>query len=561
MSHISKIVPLIYIIALSSCLSTETAKEDYQAKVDSILAAQVPEDGPGCAVAIVRDGTIFYTTERGLTNLEYKIPVTRETPFHVASVSKQFTTFAILLLEQEGKLSLYDDIRKYLPNIPEFDQTITIRHLATHTSGIRDQWELLAMAGWRLDDVITQSQIIRTLEHQQDLNFEPGSEFLYCNSGFTLLAEIVATVSGQSFPEFCRKRIFEPLEMPNTHFHDDHQMIVKNRAYSYYLTSDSIYKKSVLSYANAGATSLFTTAEDLGKWLINLETGDLGGCELLEKMHQRGILNSGDTIDYALGLSHGTYRGLRLIGHSGGDAGFRSYAGRFPDQRLGIVVLQNAAYANPSVLSREIAAVFLEEQMEPIEETEPTEKPDKEDFITVDQETLKKYEGFYELQPYDIYAKIFMQDDHLWLEQGWNGRKNVLRTLSETRFNIEEEEAYAVFNENDEKEVILTIEFAELKVTGKRVASGTELSGGLEVFEGRYYSDELGTFYDLTVQNDTLVALHRRHEPITLTRIRKDGFRGNAWWFGKLEFQREDGKITGFLLSGSRVRNLKFAKK
>ncbi len=561
MGSTSKISLFVSLIVLSSCLSPDKRKEDYQAEVDSLIAAQVPEDGPGCAVAIVRDGTIYYTTEQGLANLEYEIPVARETPFHVASVSKQFTAFAILLLEQEGKLSLDDDIRKYLPNIPAFDQTITIRHLATHTSGMRDQWELLAMAGWRLDDVITKSQIIRMLEHQQDLNFEPGAEYLYCNSGFTLLAEIVAKVSGQSFPEFCKERIFIPLEMTNTHFHDDHQMVVKNRAYSYYLSEDSTYKKSVLSYANCGATSLFTTAEDLGKWLINLEAGNLGGEELLEKIHERGILNSGDTIGYSLGLSHGRYRGLLLIGHSGGDAGFRSYAGRFPDQRLGVVVLQNAAYANPSVLSREIAAVFLEQQMDPVEETEPTEKPDEEDFITVDPETLKKYEGFYELQPYDIYAKIFMQDDHLWLEQGWNGRKNVLRALSESRFNIEKEDAYAVFNENDEREVILTIEFAELTVTGKRVASVTELSEGLEAFEGRYYSEELGTFYDLTVQNDTLVALHRRHEPITLTRIRKDGFRGNAWWFQKLEFQREGGEITGFLLSGSRVRNLRFEKK
>jgi len=560
MGHTTKILLFAGLIALSSCVSPEKGKENYQVKVDSIIAVKVPEDGPGCAVAITRDGKILYTTERGLANLEYGIPVTRETPFHVASVSKQFTAFAILLLEQEGKLSLDDDIRKYLPNIPEFERTITIRHLATHTSGIRDQWELLAMAGWRLDDVITRSQIIRTLEHQQDLNFETGSEFLYCNSGFTLLAEIVAKVSDQSFPEFCKQRIFEPLEMTNTHFHDDHQMIVKNRAYSYSLINDSIYKKSVLSYANCGATSLFTTAEDLGKWLINLETGDLGEQELLAKMHQRGILNNGDTIDYALGLSHGTYRGLQLIGHSGGDAGFRSYAGRFPDQRLGVVVLQNAAYANPSVLSREIAAVFLEEQMDPVEEKEPTEKPGEKDFITVDPETLKQYEGIYELQ-YDLWAKFYIQDNRLWIEQGWDGNKNLLSAMSETRFYIEEVEAYAVFGENDEKEVILTIEFKEDKLTGRRISEGIEGFGDLKEYEGSYYSDELGTVYDLTVQNDTLVATHRRHEEITLMPTRKDTFRGNAWWFRKLEFQREGGEITGFLLSGSRVRNLRFSKK
>ncbi len=559
MSYISKFLSFICLIAMSSCFSPETAKENYRAKVDSILSAEVPEDGPGCAVAIVKEGMIYFTTEQGLSNLEYEIPVRLETPFHVASVSKQFTTFAILLLEQEGKLSLDDDIRKYLPGIPEFGHTITIRHLATHTSGMRDQWELLAMAGWRLDDVITKSQIIRMLEHQQDLNFLPGAEYLYCNSGFTLLAEIVAKVSGQSFPEFCKERIFEPLAMTNTHFHDDHEMVVKNRAYSYYLSEDSIYKKSVLSYANCGATSLFTTAEDLGKWLINLDAGNLGGRELLEKMHQRGILNSGDTIDYSLGLGHGTYRGLKLIGHSGGDAGFRSYAGRFPDHRLGIVVLQNVAHANPSGLTRKIAEVFLEEQMDPVEEKQSTEKPDEEDFIDLDPGTLKQFEGFYELMPYDLYVKIFIQDDGLWIEQGWNGRKYQLRALSETRFYSEEEDAYAIFGENEEKETTLSIEFADLELNGKKTSM--EVLGNLKEYEGSYYSDELGTFYDLTVQNDTLIATHRRHEDIYLTQTGKDKFRGSAWWFGKVEFQRKGGDITGFLLTGNRVRNLRFKKK
>lgn len=559
MIHISKCLSFICFIALSSCLSPEAAKEDYQAKVDSILSEQVPEEGPGCSVAIVRNGKIYYTTEQGLANMEYGIPVTRETPFHVASVSKQFTTFAILLLEKEGKLSLDDDIRKYLPNIPEFNRTITIHHLATHTSGMRDQWELLAMAGWRLDDVITKSQIIRILEHQQDLNFKPGSEYLYCNSGFTLLAEIVAKVSGQSFPDFCKERIFDPLEMTNTHFHDDHEMIVKDRAYSYHLTGDSVYKKSVLSYANCGATSLFTTAEDLGRWLINLETGDTGGQDLLEKMHERGILNNGDTIGYSLGLSHGTYRGLTLIGHSGGDAGFRSYAGRFPDQQLGIVVLQNVAHANPSGLAREIAGVFLEKQMEPVEEEEPVDKPGEEDFIDLDPETLKPYTGFYELMPYDVYVKVFIQDNGLWMEQGWTGTKVRLRALSETRFSVEEEETYVVFGQNDKKEVTLSIQFAELELNGKRASM--EGSGNLQEYEGSYYSDELGAFYDLIVQNDTLVATHRRHEDIPLTQTGKDRFRGSAWWFQRLEFQRKGGNITGFLLSGSRVRNLRFEKK
>ncbi|MGB5781833.1 MAG: serine hydrolase, partial [Eudoraea sp.] len=218
-------------------------------QVDELFTVWDNKETPGAAVAVVQNGAIVYKKGYGMSNLEYDIPIVPSTIFHIASVSKQFTAFSILLLESEGKLKLDDDIRKYIPEVPDFGKTITLRHLASHTSGLRDQWNLLAMAGWRLDDVITKEHVLKLISKQQELNFDPGEEYMYCNTGFTLLAEVVARVSGVSFATFTKERIFKPLKMNNTLFYDDHEKIVKNRAYSYH-SDNTGYKKSVLSYAN-----------------------------------------------------------------------------------------------------------------------------------------------------------------------------------------------------------------------------------------------------------------------------------------------------------------------
>ncbi|HET9532790.1 MAG TPA: serine hydrolase domain-containing protein, partial [Blastocatellia bacterium] len=303
---------------------------------------------------VVKDGSVIYKRGYGSANLEYNIPISPSTIFHVASVSKQFTAFAINLLASQGKLSLDDDIRKHLPEVPDFGKKITIRHLIHHTSGLRDQWELLAMAGWRLDDVITKEHILKMVRHQKELNFDPGQEYLYSNMGYTLLAVIVERVTGQTFRQWTHENIFKPLGMTDTHFHDDHQMIVRNRAYSYAPERESGFRLAALNYANVGATSLFTTVEDLAKWMQNFEDMKLGGRGVIEQMYQQGVLNTGQKIDYAFALGIGKYRGLRTVGHSGGDAGYRSHVVWFPEQRFAVAVLSNLATFNPVRLSQQV---------------------------------------------------------------------------------------------------------------------------------------------------------------------------------------------------------------
>lgn len=328
------------------------------AQVDQLFAAWDKPGSPGAAVAVVRGGEIIYKRGYGLANLEYDIPITPATVFHVASVSKQFTAMAILLLEKQGKLSIDDDIHKYLPELADFGARITLRHLLNHTSGLRDQWELLGMAGWRLDDVITQRQILSMVFHQKELNFPPGSEHLYCNTGFTLLAEIVRRVSGRSLREFAQEAMFKPLGMASTHFHDDHEMVVRNRAYSYRPDGPG-FKLAALNYANAGATSLFTTVEDLAKWAHNFEAPHVGDAALIARMETPGVLNDGTKLDYACGLTIGDMHGLRVVQHSGGDAGYRSHIMMFPDEKFAVVVLANLATMQPSRLAAQVAGIYL----------------------------------------------------------------------------------------------------------------------------------------------------------------------------------------------------------
>ncbi|MBA4054623.1 MAG: hypothetical protein C0490_07925, partial [Marivirga sp.] len=246
----------------------EAVATDPEGRVGQILSATIGVGvTPGVSIAVQKDGKLIYSKGFGYADLEYDIKNTPTTIFHIASVSKQFTAFAIAMLADQGKLKLTDDIRKYLPELHDFGSVITINHLVHHTSGMRDQWSLLMMSGWRLDDVITQEQIMRVIGRQTDLNFKPGEEMLYCNTGFTLMAEIVHRITGESFAEWTKKNIFDPLDMKNTLFYDDHEKIVKNRAYSYYEVPGG-FKKSVLNFANAGATSLFTTVEDLSLWAM-----------------------------------------------------------------------------------------------------------------------------------------------------------------------------------------------------------------------------------------------------------------------------------------------------
>ena len=447
-----------------------TNHESLEAKVDQVFAEWDKPDSPGAALSIIRDGEIIYKRGYGMANLEYDIPIAPTTIFDIASVSKQFAGFAIATLLHEGKLALDDDIRMHLPDVPDFGTKITIRHLVHHTSGLRDWVQTLVIAGGQMDDVISFKHILKMVRRQRELNFEPGTAFLYSNTGYNLLAEIVETITGDTFREWTDANIFKPLAMTNTHFHDDHEMIVKNRAYSYLSIKDGGFKNAVNNLTALGSSSLYSTVEDLSKWVLNFDDARIGGQAVIEQMHQRGILNNGKQISYAFGLDIGEYRVLKTVGHGGSWRGFRSHLLCFPGQKFGIVILCNLDTFNPLNLARKIADIYLADVLAP-----EAPEPDKQ--------------------------------------------------------------------------------------SPERTATEPLSPEQLSEFEGDYYTEELDTTYTIGVQGNRLVAQHRRHDDISLTRA--DGhFVGDAWFFPEVYFTRDDtGQVTGFRLTGNRVKNLRFKKK
>lgn len=342
-------------------------------RVGQLMAPYSGTDRAGGVVAFTRGGELVFARGYGMANLEDGIANTPATVFHVASVSKQFTAFAIAMLAEAGRLSLDDDVRRHLPALHDFGRTITLRHLLTHTSGLRDQWELWGISGGLLEDVIRQQDLLQLILRQRELNFEPGAEYLYSNTGFTLLAEVVARVSGRPFPDWMRDSVFVPLGMNSTQVYDDHQRLVPGRAYSYQASNEGRARKSVLSYANMGATSLFTTAPDLSRWLRNWRTGGVGGPRVLAMMQERGVLTRGDTLSYALGIGVDTWRGQRRLSHSGSDAGYRAFVAYFPALDAGMIALGNSASFNASAVANGVAEAFLERDLAP--EPPPPARP------------------------------------------------------------------------------------------------------------------------------------------------------------------------------------------
>lgn len=539
---------------------TSTSNE----KVDALFSQWDNNETPGVAIAVVKDGSVVYKKGYGSANLEYNVPVTPAIVFHIASVSKQFTVFSILLMEKEGKLSLDDDIREYIPEVPDFGKTITLRHLASHTSGLRDQWNLLAMAGWRLDDVITKDHVLKLVSAQKELNFEPGEEFVYCNTGFTLLAEVVARIAGQPFAEFTELNIFKPLGMSSSLFYDDHEKIVKNRAYSYY-SVDQGFKKSVLSYANVGATSLFTTVEDLSLWALNFSSPKVGDADIIAKMNELAVLNNGKTFGGALGQFVGQYKGLNKIDHGGADAGYRSFLARFPDQDFSVIVFSNNASFDAGTMAHKIADIYLADQMtaESREEEDDGVKEDDEDGereeIAVDASLLVSYVGEYELQPGFIIS-ITETDGQLY-GQATNQQKLPLKPLSATEFSVEEVQAKIAFAADSGGRVTLLKLHQGGRITdAPRVVPFDKSAVQLAEFTGRFYSEELSTAYEFTV-GEKLIARHSRLSDIELNPVKKDMFAGNAWFFGQTQFVRDaNNVITGCKVSSGRVRNVWFRK-
>jgi CubicO group peptidase (beta-lactamase class C family) len=337
--------------------------------VDKIFAEWDRPTSPGCALGVLRDGRFVYERGYGMANLDYDIPNSPRLVYYVGSDSKQFTAASIALLVLDGKLSLDDDIREYIPEMPDYGTPVTINHLIHHTSGIRDIYTLMSLGGLRIEDVFSDSEAVALIARQKELNFKPGDDYLYSNSGYFLLAQIVKRVTGKSLREFADERIFRPLGMAHTHFHDDPGHVMKGRAMSYEPDGQGRFRISYLqNFDKIGAGGLYTSVEDLRLWDDNFYTRKVGGDALQRLIHTRGVLNRGDTIPYAFGNNVTTYRGLRVDEHGGSLMGYKAEILRFPDQHLSVLATCNLGSINPGPLAEHVAEVYIAGKMGPTPE-------------------------------------------------------------------------------------------------------------------------------------------------------------------------------------------------
>ncbi|MCA0457349.1 MAG: beta-lactamase family protein [Chloroflexi bacterium] len=519
---------------------------DMTNQVDAIFAQWDRTNSPGCSLAVMQDGEMIYSRGYGMANFDYDLAIRPNSVFHIASISKQFAAFAIALLDQAGKLSVDDDIRKYIPEMPDYGDVITIRMLAHHTSGLRDQWDLLHMAGWRENDLKTNADVLYLASKQQELNFKPNDEYLYSNTGYTLLGLIVERVSGQTLREFTTEHIFKPLEMNDTHFHDDFEMIVKNRAYGYSPRPEGGYRISIPLFDTVGATSLFSTVEDLARWEQNFFHKRVGGEQVINLMLKPGILNNGEAIDYAFGIRVINYRGVPTFGHSGADAGYRSDFLCFPDQRFAVIIFCNLSTMIPSILSKKVADIYLAADLQAAEA-----EPEK---ITLSEEQLAPRAGVYRDPKTSGTRRLEMRDGQLWAVIFDDFVLPLAATSPET-FEAQGYPVKIAFVDNGGKR-----ELHEDMGSGKPTIyewsdAPTVTPEQYLEFVGSYYSVELDTQYHVERTEQGLIFRHYKHKPQVLTPTAVDAFFGA----GDLQFTRDAaGKIDGFTWFTGRVRKQRF---
>ncbi|MGQ0733627.1 MAG: serine hydrolase domain-containing protein [Acidobacteriota bacterium] len=525
----------VLLVALAAAANGPAAARDQApnaaaAQVDRIFAAFDNPDSPGCALAVIRDGQIAYARGYGMADLDHDIPITPSSVFHVASVSKQFTAMAVLLLEREGKLALDDEVRKYVPELRGVSAPITIRHLMHHVSGLRDQWDLLIMSGWRLSqDVVREQDVLDLVSRMTALNFPPGSRYLYSNTGYTLLAVIVARVTGLSFREFTEEHIFRPLGMTRTFFRDDHRAIVKHQAYAYARRQDGSFRLSVPTYDTVGASSLLTTVEDLAKWDRNFNDPRVGDRALLEQMHVRATLTDGEPTTYAAGQQIGTYRGLPIVEHAGGDAGYRSHLMRFPGERFSIACLCNAGSANPGQLARQVADLHLGPRFpEPAPATTSATRG-----VTLTAAQLADLVGSYWSAATEELARTRLAGGHLQLS--FSGFTGMLVPVSAARFRFDSQPAEVLFDatapDAGAPSTLVVHRDGSKPTRFDRQAPFSPTPAQLAEFSGSYYSAEIDSAYRFDVLDGELLLHRKKQAPAVLQPVFPDAFGGNGMGF------------------------------
>lgn len=383
-----------------------------ESQIDSLFMEWELENHPGGVVGVIQSTEIIYLNSFGNASLEYNVPNNNSTLFNIGSISKQFTAMGIVVLQKSGLLSVDDAVQKYLQEYPIFRNPITIKHLLQHTSGLRDFHELMALAGWRGDDYRTNEDVMRLLQMQTDLNFKPGDKFMYSNTGYVVLAEIIEKVTGEDFKVWMQNNVFEPLQMKNTYVEDNNQNIVSNRATSYYHSHEKVFEMAQAYWAYTGAGNMYSTIEDLLKWANNFYNPKTGWEQSFEHLQTLGGLNNGDSINYAFGIYVDEKFGRKRIQHAGVVGGYRTFLCVYPDEELSIVVLTNFSNAPFGEKADDIAGILLSETRE---KAEPLVYPVNQKAAEQQESSveLSNFTGTFYSPEIDTHYTFYVEDNTL----------------------------------------------------------------------------------------------------------------------------------------------------
>lgn len=504
-------------------------------QIDALFAPYANRDTPGCAIAIDRHGKRDYRKGYGSANLETGSPVTPATSFHAASLNKQFVAFSIVLLQQDGKLSLDDDIHKHIPELPDYGAPVTLRQLMHHTSGMREQGQLLQLAGWRTGDITFDADLMQIIARQRTLNYPPGSEVLYTNAAYTLLGEVVVRRAGMSQRDFARSRIFAPLGMVDSYFRDDSGEIVRGRAIGYNARPGGGWSMAV---PLGGASSLSTTVGDMLRWQRNLADGTVGGKEAVALMQTSGALDSGIVHGYGGGLRIGDYRGLRTVSHDGLNGGYRADAVRFPDHGLAIAVLCNNGTAIAWELSRRIADIYLDKHMQPLQPAR----------IAMPPEDVARLAGLYWSPTTDELVRLELVDGALRPRF----RQESLHAIGGGTFQLGdgvERWRFARVGDGDELRIWDSWPTPRVFMRLHKPAA----AGDFKHYLGTYRSDDLNTDFETRMIDGRLTLLFGRNGRAVLEPASGDRFFSTL--LGTVTFTRTpSGNVGGLTVSSRRLR-------
>jgi CubicO group peptidase (beta-lactamase class C family) len=533
-------------------------------KVDAIFAEYDKAISSGCAVGIVRNGEFVYKHAYGMGSIELQSPLSSASVFYMGSVSKQFTAASVVLAAEKGYLSLDDDIRKWIPEIPSYGHVITLRHMLHHTSGLRDEIGLMSLAGAHVEDVHPTVEMIDLIARQKALNFNPGDEYQYSNSNYFLLAEVVHRATGTPFSRFATENIFKPLSMAHTKFHDDRTLVLPGRVAAYSPRDNGDLRLDwSTNFEKVGDGGLMSSVDDMLLWDRNFYDNKLGKGTLLRELQMRGTLNSGKTISYALGLTVSAYKGLPIVEHGGALFGYRTEILRFPEQRFSVVCLCNLSSANPGAKARQIADIYLAGQMSPADVSQE-EPPKRGNFV---RSKLSRFDGIYRDPNDRSFVTVSAREGGLYITNPLVEPATVVKAANPTLFVDPRGEEYRFeASANGGTRMFWRVGHGTEHVL-ERIRPVQLTDAELTSYTGNYPSDELRATYKIRNKDGKLMVMVGWNDPIELQPSLHDEFQGRlSGEFREpivIQFLRTDDKVVGFdLFAGfaDGVRAIRFVK-